>query len=191
MIFQIALGGTNQLVTALQYYGFIDLIIPFILIFAVLFGILSKVNIFGPGDEFKKYNVVISIAIALLIVIPHVLSPSPNDAVSIINKFLPEFVFITIALLILLMLLGLVGGGHTALTSGITGIAALLAVIYLALVIINALSPTSLPFTFLSDPNFQAIVIVILVLGLVIWYITKSDQSEFKWDEWLKKLFGG
>ena len=192
MIFQLAFSGSsNSLINLLQQYGFVDLVIPFVLIFAVLFAILSKVSLFS-GDEGKKYNAVIAIAIALLIVMPHALSPSPSDAVSVINRFLPEFVFITMALLILLMLLGLVGGGTTALNSGITGIAALIAVIYLALVIINAVSPTGLPFLFLSDPNFQALVIVILVLGLVIWYITKSPTAQsFDWAAWLKKLFGG
>lgn len=190
MLFQFT-GTSIPLIQTLQQYGFVDLVIPFVLIFAVLFGILSKVNLFGTGDEPKKYNAIIAIAIALLVVIPHSLSPSPNDAVSVINRFLPEFVFISIAMLILLMLVGLVGGQHTATAGPLVGVAALLAVIYLALVVINALSPTSLPYSFLNDPNFQALVIVILVLGLVIWYITKSDTTTFDLSGWIKKLFGG
>ncbi|MBI4141268.1 hypothetical protein HY485_05520 [Candidatus Woesearchaeota archaeon] len=195
MIFQLTFTGTSiPLIATLQQYGFVDLVIPFVLIFAVLFGILSKVNLFartGAEDEAKKYNAVIAIAIALLIVVPHALSPSPNDAVSVINRFLPEFVFISIAMLILLMLVGLVGGQHTATGGPLVGIAALLAIIYLALVVINAMSPTSLPYQFLNDPNFQALIIVLLVLGLVIWYITKSDATTFDWSGWIKKLFGG
>lgn len=190
MIFQLAFTSSN-LISALQQYGFVDLVIPFVLIFAVMFAILQKVNLF-PDKEGKKYNTIISIATALLIVIPHVLSPSPSDAVSVINKFLPEFVFITFALLILMMLLGLVGGAKEA-TSGayIIGIAAILAVIYLAIVILNAVSPTAGLPAFLSDPNFQAIVIVILVLGLVIYYINRDESQEFDLAAWFKKLFGG
>lgn len=191
MIFQIAFTSSN-LITALQQYGFVDLVIPFVLIFAVMFAILQKVNIFEK-EEGKKYNTIISVATALLIVIPHVLSPSPTDAVSVINKFLPEFVFITFALLILLMLVGLVGGSTSA-TSGalVVGIAALIGVIYLALVILSAVSPTAGLPMFLSDPNFQAIVIVILVLGLVIYYINKPEPGKkFEFDTWMKKLFGG
>lgn len=190
MIFQLAFTSSN-LVSALQQYGFVDLVIPFVLIFAVMFAILQKVNLF-TGEEGKKYNTIISMATALLIVIPHVLSPSPNDAVSVINKFLPEFVFITFALLILLMLLGLVGGAEQA-TSGayIIGIAAILAVIYLAIIILNAVSPTAGLPAFLSDPNFQAIVIVILVLGLVIYYINKPEGEPFDLAAWFKKFFGG
>ena len=192
MIFQLAFTGTSiPLIATLQQYGFVDLVIPFVLIFAVLFGILSKVKLFGADDDAtKKYNAVIAIAIALLIVIPHALSPSPNDAVNVINRFLPEFVFITIALLILLMLVGLVGGGTEATTGPLAGVAALLAIIYLALVVLNAMSPTSLPYQFLNDPNFQALVIVLLVLGLVIWYIVRKEGESTNWGDIIARLFG-
>lgn len=192
MIFQYTFtsGSSSSLISALQQYGFVDLLIPFTLIFSVLYAILMKIGLFS-GDEGKRYNTVISLAIALLIVIPHVLSPSPNDAINVINRFLPEFVFVTIALLILLMLVGLVGGGTQVASGPLVGVAAFIAVIYLGLVIINALSPTSLPFLFLSDPSFQALVIVLLVLGLVIWYINKPTTSTFKLSDWIKELFGG
>src|SRR3989344_3322113 len=192
MIFQLAFSGSaSNLVSALQQYGFIDLIIPFVLIFAVMFAILQKIGIFG-GAEAKKYNTIISVAISLLIVIPHALSPSQTDAVSVINRFLPEFVFITIALLILLILVGLVGGGTKASEGGglVVGIASVLAVIYLAIVILSSVSPTSGLPSFLRDPNFQAIVVVILVLGLVIWYISGDETSKFDLDKWIKTLFG-
>ncbi len=194
MIFQIAVGSSSagSLISALQQYGFVDLVIPFVLIFAVLFAILQKVGIFG-GAEAKKYNVVISVAIALLIVIPHALSPNPADAVSVINRFLPEFVFISIALLILLVLVGLVGGGTKVSSGGglIVGIASVLAVIYLAIVILSSASPNSNLPAFLSDPNFQAIIIVILVLGLVIYYIGGDDTNKVDFGKWIKTLFGG
>ena len=193
MIFQLTFTSSN-LISALQQYGFVDLVIPFVLIFAVMFAILTKVKLFGIDEkETKKYNTIIAISIALLIVIPHVMSPSPNDAVNVINKFLPEFVFITLALLILLMLVGLVGGA-TEPTQGkplgvVVGIAIVVAIIYLALVILNAASPTSGLPAFLSDPNFQALVIVILVLGLVIWYIG-HEETDTSWRDWLNDFLG-
>lgn len=194
MIFQAAFSTSSAggLINALQQYGFVDLLIPFVLIFAVLFAILQKVGIFG-GAEGKKYNVVISVAIALLIVIPHALSPNPGDAVSVINRFLPEFVFISIALLILLVLVGLVGGGTKVSSGGglIVGIASVLAVIYLAIVILSSASPNSNLPAFLSDPNFQAIIIVILVLGLVIYYIGGDDTNKLDFGKLIKNLFGG
>ena len=158
----------------------------------MLFALLSKIDLFS-GKEAKKYNTIISVAIALLIVIPHVLNPSPNDVVGILNKFLPEFVFVTIALLILLILVGLVKGSTSVASGVLVGLAAIVAIIYLGLVVVNSLSPASLPFTFLSDPNFQALVIVILVLGLVIWYIGHEESTE-KWhdtmEKWIKGIFG-
>lgn len=193
MIFQIGFSGSaSSLVNALQQWGFVDLIIPFTLIFAVLFALLSKLDLF-VGKEGKKYNTIISAAIALLIVIPHVLSPRPDDVVSILNRFLPEFVFVTIAILILLVLVGLVGGSKTVASGIIVGLAGLIAVVYLGMVILSSVSAYNLPFTFLSDPNFQALVIVLLVLGLVVWYIGHEESTE-KWydttEKWLKGIFG-
>lgn len=47
-----------------QQVGFFAYIIPFLIIFALLYGILSKIKLFG--DESKKVNAILSIAIALI-----------------------------------------------------------------------------------------------------------------------------
>lgn len=44
--------------------GFFAYIIPFLIIFALLYGILSKIKIFG--DDSKKVNAILSVAIALI-----------------------------------------------------------------------------------------------------------------------------
>src|SRR3989344_5585332 len=107
MIFQFGVTISN-IVNALQQYGFVDFVIPFILIFAVVYALLQQAKIFGSGGEAKKYNLVIALAIGLIITVPHVLNPQPNDAISIIQRYLPEFVYLSLAILLMLMLLGMV-----------------------------------------------------------------------------------
>jgi len=50
----------------LDKMGFFRYVLPFLLIFAVVYGILSKINILGEKDKNKGVNAVISVAIGLL-----------------------------------------------------------------------------------------------------------------------------
>ncbi len=192
MIFQTSFAVSN-LFNALQQYGFVDLVLPFILIFGVVFALLQQIKIFGDGDAGKKYNTIIALAISLLITVPHALNPRADDAISIIQRFLPEFVFLALALLLVIMLLGMVVA--TPQTKGlITGILGVLAVGYLVLTILGAVTRISLPFTFLWDPNFLSIIIIILNFGGVVYYVAGPDTSCKKWtdtiESWVKALLG-
>ena len=72
----------------LQELGLFDVILPFMLIFALVYAVLTKVNIFGPGT--KNYNIVIALVMGLAVVFPHVLGyyPENQDIVVIINHAL-------------------------------------------------------------------------------------------------------
>ncbi len=173
MAFQFTVAVSN-IVNALQQYGFVDFIIPFILIFAVVYALLQQAKLFGTGDEPKKYNLVIALAIGLIITIPHVLNPQPNDAVSIMQRYLPEFVYLALAIILMLMLLGLFTAepGTKGLISGIAGI---IAVLYLIIVVFSSIAGYSIPLAVFQDPNLVAVIIIILVFALVIWWVTKKD----------------
>ncbi len=182
MIFQISITVSN-LVTALKEWGFLDFVLPFILIFGITFALLEKLGIFGE----RKYNTVIAVAIGLLITIPHALYPQPNDAVSIIQKYLPEFVFLALAMVLVLMLLGMVGG--TPVTGIITALLGIAAVGYFLISVIRGAAGYELPFTFLKDPNFIAVMIVILVFGIVVYYVAGPTEKT-EWGKWLDEFLG-
>ena len=59
----MAYGNIIDIFRQLEYLGFFDIILPFLLIFAVVFGILSYMKIFG--DQ-KSVHVIIAIVIGLL-----------------------------------------------------------------------------------------------------------------------------
>lgn len=65
-------GSIGELLAYWEQAGFFAYVLPFLLIFAIVFGILTRTNIFGgrtaegaPGPN-KGLNVVISLAIALM-----------------------------------------------------------------------------------------------------------------------------
>lgn len=65
----LATTGINSIAGVLTQWtdaGIFDYVLPFLLIFAVVYGILSKINILGEKDKNKGVNAVISIAIGLM-----------------------------------------------------------------------------------------------------------------------------
>ena len=73
----------------LESYGFRDVLLPFFLIFTILYATLSYSRMFG---EKKPVNVMISLIVGLLVVIPHVTNTYPPgmDVVDIINQAIPQ-----------------------------------------------------------------------------------------------------
>ena len=57
-------GNIGNILSNLEQLGFFDYLLPFLIIFAIVFGILSKTNIFG--DNNKSINAIIAIAVGLM-----------------------------------------------------------------------------------------------------------------------------
>lgn len=178
---------------ALQQYGFADFVIPALLIFGVVYALLQQVKILG---ENKQINLVIALAISFLITIPHVLNPRPDDAVSIIQRFLPEFVFLMLALLLVIMLLGMVATDSTA--GLIAMVLAVAAVGYFVFAVLGAFAGLRVPLaSFLLDPNLLSIITIIIIFAGVVIYVTRDSSGSKTWTKsatsaqnFLKSLLG-
>jgi len=88
-----------SLMAELQAMGVYDYLLPFLLIFTIIFAILEKLMIFGKehGTEKPKTNInlVISLILGLLVV-------SQPEITYIINSFLPKVsLFILVSLMFL------------------------------------------------------------------------------------------
>lgn len=80
--------------------GFFDVILPFLLVFTIIYAILLKIKVLG---EHKPVNVVVSFVIALLVV-------RSESVVGLIGRFLPNVaIFLIVILMFLLMASTLVG----------------------------------------------------------------------------------
>lgn len=187
----------------LQQWGLMDFILPVLLIFTTVFGILQKIAIFKDEKDEKKpnkkVNLILGLGIALAATIPHFTGQGP-DVVLIISNLLPNSFVIVFALMLCLLLLSLVSPKMTAKDNITAALLAFLAFAMLLVVILQAGGLITVPFlNFVLEPNTLAILIIILVFALVIWYVTKKPESELIAEEkeplaglgkFLKKMFG-
>ena len=162
------------------------MLLPFLLVFTIIFAILQKSKILGDGK--KNYNVILSLVIALLVVVPHVTGTYPADAdvVSIMNNALPNVSIVIVAIVMLLILIGILGGEAKWMGGSLSGWIAVIAFLIILFIFGKAAGwwlawPSWL--WWLEDPDTQALIIIILVFGIIIWWVTKepkSDQKGFK-----------
>jgi hypothetical protein len=180
-------GIFSDLVYWLEYWGVRDIILPFILIFTIFFALLQRVEMFGKGQS-KRYNVAIALAVALLTVIPHATGAYPPhlDVVNMINDALPEVALLVIVVTMVLMMIGI--GFGKAYGFALTGWVAMIAAILVVLIFINSMLP--LPVLQYIDPSIQALIIILLVFAIVIWFVTKEDSAGKKsfWDVMTSKI---
>ena len=175
-------GALADVITRLEDLGLTDVLLPFLLIFTIIFAIFQKSKILGSDKQ--NFNVIIALIISLLVVIPHVTGnyPANADPVQIINQSIPNIAVIIVAILMVLMLMGVFGVEFTW-AGRVTG-----GIVILALIIVIAIfgkaaawwgEGVSLPWwlSWLEDPNTQTLVVVIIIFGIIIWFITRSGQQ--------------
>ncbi|RMF55235.1 hypothetical protein D6745_02780 [Candidatus Woesearchaeota archaeon] len=163
--------------------------LPFLLIFTVIYAILQKTKIVGDGK--KNFNVIIALVFSLLVVIPHILGTYPpgGDVVLIINNALPEVGLLIIGILMVLVMLGVFGVRWKIMGTSWATIFLIFSIIMVLYIFGVAAGNFGLPYwlSWLDDPQARAIFVMILVFGILIWFITKEDKSP---EERAKSGFG-
>jgi len=169
----------ENFIRTLDNWGLTDVLLPFLLIFTLFFAILQKTKILG--DNKKNFNVVISLVMALTVVIPHTTGNYPlnYDPVDIINGFLPGVSLLVVAVIMLFILIGLWGGEAKWVGGSPSGMIAILAAV--AIVWIFGASAGWWNgwnwFTNFFGEDSVALIVIILVFGIIIWFITKSETK--------------
>lgn len=163
----------------LEQFGLLDAVLPFILIFAVIFVTLQRVSIFGVGK--KNVNMLVALVISLLVIIPHVMGTYPpgQDVVNIINGALPNVSLVIVLIVAALILVGLFVPNFAA-GGGLGGFLALIGVG--VVIYIFGLSAgwwqASGFLGFLGNPDIQALIIIVLVFAIVIFLITAESPID-------------
>jgi hypothetical protein len=142
------------------------------------------------GKERKNFNIIIALVVALSVIIPHVLDtyPSGYDVVDIINTVLPQISLIAIAFLTLLILAGLVGADIAG--KSFSGFFVLLALIAVTAIFGGALGWwDSAWFYDWFGEETVALVVMILIFGLIIWFITGKETKGQKIGSSVKNFF--
>ena len=155
-----------------------EVILPFLLIFTLMFTVLQRLQLFGDK---KNVSVMLALIMSLLTVIPHITGryASNYDPITIINSLVPSAAVLAIVIVLLVFLLGIFGSEF--LSGGAPGwaiIAILGILVYIFGVTVNWwTSPTSGSILSL-DSDTSMTVVALLVLGAAIFFITGSEETK-------------
>ena len=161
-----------------------EIVLPFLLIFVLIYAILTKTKILGENK--KNLNIMVGIIVGAITVIPHILGvfPEQTDPVNIINKALPDISIILVAMVFLLVLIGVFGQDTVML--GLTMPAWIMGTSVAIIVIVFGSAAgwwsegveTTLEDIF--GVEAVAIAVMLLVFGLIIAWITSEPKEELK-----------
>jgi len=171
----------DNFIRTLDNIGLTDILLPFLLIFVIIFAILQKTKILG--DAKKNLNVVVALVIGLLVVIPHAAGryPPNADPVLIMNEALPQVSLVIVAIIALLLLIGVFGQESVFLGVSMPGWVMAISLLIIIIIFGGAAGWWSGYFGNTLESFFGAdavaIGIMLLVFGIIIAWIT-SDSKE-------------
>ncbi|MGM5481035.1 MAG: hypothetical protein ACQESE_01350 [Nanobdellota archaeon] len=175
--------GAQGLIHSLQQWGVIDVILPFILIFTIVFAVLEKIQLLSKDEgQNRKYSTIIAIVMAFAVVVPHVTGGYYYgfDAVEVINQALPQVGLLLVAIVMMLLTIGLWIGKTP---SGAKGAGVWFTMISAGIVIaifVASIGWWRAPYWLmrLLNSDIIALVIAILVFGLVIKWISSPEKKK-------------
>ena len=165
----------------LDRWGLTDVLLPFLLIFVIIYAILMKTKILGESK--KNLNVVVALVVGLLVVIPHITGrfPANADPVLIMNDALPQISLVLVAIIFLLIMIGVFGQDYVFLGVTMPGWITLISFIIILIIFGGAAGwwqgdiGTTLENFFGTEG--VAVFIMLLVFGIIIAWVT-SDSKE-------------
>lgn len=180
----------ERLVTFFQEFGVNDFILPFILVFTIIFAVLRKTKLMGDK---KNFDVVVALVLGLLFVTPHVMSlyPLGYDPVQVLNETLPSIALVAVAVIMLLLLMGIFGANFAKESAPWIAVLAILFVVYIfgaSLGFWNG--PYDIFYWWTTEVT--ELIVVLLVFALIVYFITKDPSEKSQGGEFMKsfgKLF--
>ena len=167
--------------------GVYDVLLPFLLIFAIIFAVLEKTAILGK--EKTNINVIVSVVIGLLLIVQ-------KGIVDLINLFLPRVSLIIVVILMCLLVIAMVAGKEfKGLKGPVLGIAIIIILIAVIVALVAPAPGASGGAPWLSESDKQTLISIgvpLVILLLTIGLITSKPKKEKK--NILKELakgFGG
>lgn len=180
---ETVLGGTLSFLNELGLY---DVILPFLLVFTIVYAILEKTKIFGveevDGTKItrKNINAMVAFVLAFFVI-------ASSKLVSLIHAVTGQvFLVILIAVLFLMLAGVLQKEGEFALDEKWTKVFMIIGFIVIVLIFLNALGWLQDVYEFLTKYwNTEAIssIILLVVIVLFILWITGSPKSGKKKDK--------
>ena len=167
---------------ALENWGLTDVMLPFLLIFVIVYAILQKTRILGESR--KNLNVIIALVSGLLVVIPHITGrfPTNQDPVLIMNQALPQVSIVLVAVVFLLILIGVFGQEYIFLGVTMPGWITLISFMTILLIFGGAAGWWTGDFGRTLEDFFGtegiALFIMLITFGLIIAWITGDTKEK-------------
>jgi len=176
-----ALGSAIEF---LQDFGFFDVILPFLLVFTIVFGILEKTKIFGVekvGDKEypkKSVNSMIAFTIGFFVI-------AAKEVVQAIQVSLPQVVLVLIILVSFMMLAGsFMADKQFSFEQHKGWVLFLTTVVFIAVIMIfmDSFGWLDAVYKFFSNSTYLLVPIVFLlvILGAIIYVMGGGKPKEGK-----------
>ncbi|MBT4935248.1 hypothetical protein HOL21_04720 [Candidatus Woesearchaeota archaeon] len=167
--------------------GIYDVILPFLLVFTIVFAIFEKTKILGvekiDGKEYTKKNInsIVAFIVALLVV-------ASTQLVSVINEVMANVVLLLILAVCFLLLVGVFFKDNEFSLEKMPGWTKFfMVVMFIAIIVIflNALDWFQYIFALFVfwDATWAAAIIFVLVMLGFMWFITKDNVPKSKGDK--------
>lgn len=177
------MAAFNQLIRDIGVQN-LEYILPFLLVFTIIFAILQKTKILGGEDSNRKsFNVVVALVMALAFVVPSITGQYgyQNDPVRILNNALPGVALVSVAIIMVLLVVGAFGKNLNIQKSSSGGIFVFFSIGAVAVIFAIAAGwIRNVPYwlDWLRYGYNQTMIVSILVLGAVIWFIVRDPDPE-------------
>ena len=175
----------------LRRFGFFSVILPFLLTFSIVFGVLEKSKLFGTekidGKDYPKRNInsVVAFCVAFFVV-------AASNITGLIQATIPQIALVLLIIIVFLLLFGSLMGSKTlekgggvldlwAIAPGISKVFIVAIFVAMILIILGAFGINLFDYVFNNiSGTFITIVIFFLVMILAIWFIARSPKGESK-----------
>ncbi|MBI4176859.1 MAG: hypothetical protein HY516_00670 [Candidatus Aenigmarchaeota archaeon] len=163
----------------LKSMGFYDFVLPWLLAFSVVFGILQTVNIFKKGTENKpntSVDAVIGLVVAFYLTI---FTPYSGFLSSFFSKLFGSSIVVLSGVLVLLMFVGIFGlKSDQLVTGGVKNLVIIVAVILAALLFANANSGMfSFGGTSFDVSETLTMLVFFGIIIAVIWFVVHEGGT--------------
>ncbi len=181
--------GLVEIIQNLDKLGVVEVFLPFVLIFTVLFSLINSVKLLSkdPEDN-KKYAAIIALVMSLLVIFGHVADVTVGgvDVVDFINKSLPGIAGLVVAIVLFFIVLALVMPSMFEESRTFPKIIVIAAVVIALYIFGDALgwfrfsSTVKIEGTWLGDPSNQTILLVLFAFIAVVWFIVGGKGGSRK-----------
>ena len=182
MIFLVnGFGGIGEVLSQWEQAGIFTYVIPFLLIFALVFGILTQTGLF---KEKKAINAIIALAVSLMALQFAFVS-------TFFSEIFPRLGIGLVVLLVVMVLLGLFAPNRTWVTYTLFGAAAVILIVVLAN---TATAVQWFSSGFLSKINWQLLlplIIIVVVIAVIVAASAKPKEKQDVSSNFMRALFSG